>query len=116
MAGMPMVLARIAVWLDPDPPSVTNARILFLSSWMVSLGARSSAASITGTSESMPPCTTPNRILSMRPETSLTSAALACMYESSIDANISANCAAVSVTAASALFASSMISAWIASS
>ena len=74
-----MVRARMAVWLEPEPPAVMKPKILDLSSWMVSEGARSSAASRTGTSEAMPPCTTPHRMLRMRWLTSLTSAARACM-------------------------------------
>ena len=74
-----MVRARIAVWLLPEPPWVAMARILLLSSWMVSEGARSSAARMTGTSELMPPSATPVRMFSSRPVTSRTSAARACM-------------------------------------
>ena len=79
MAGMPMVRARMAVWLDPEPPAVMKPRILDLSSWTVSEGARSSAARMTGTSEAMPPATAPDRMSSSRRETSFTSAARACM-------------------------------------
>ena len=71
--------ARMAVWLFPEPPWVAMARILLLSSWMVSEGARSAAARITGTWESMPPSTTPVRLFKMRPVTSLTSQARACI-------------------------------------
>ncbi len=57
MAGMPMVRARMAVWLEPEPPAVMKPKILDLSSWIVSDGARSSAQSSTGTSDAIPPCT-----------------------------------------------------------
>ena len=74
-----MVRARMAVWLDPDPPAVMKPRIFSLSSWTVSDGARSSAARMTGTSEAMPPATTPHRMPKIRLDTSFTSAARACM-------------------------------------
>ena len=79
MAGMPSVRARIAVWLEPDPPAVIKPRIFVLSIWIVSDGARSSAASTTGTSEAMPPATVPLKMSSRRRETSRTSAARACI-------------------------------------
>ena len=79
MAGIPIVRARMAVWLEPEPPAVIKPRILVLSSWIVSDGARSSAQSSTGTSDAMPPCTMPHRMPRMRWLTSLTSAARACI-------------------------------------
>ena len=45
-AGMFIVRARIAVWELVDPSLVTNASTLERSSWIVSLGARSSARMI----------------------------------------------------------------------
>ena len=74
MAGIPMVRARMAVWLAPEPPVVTKARIFRLSSCMVSLGARSSAASTTGPSKSGRDRSTPVRAANILSDTSFTSA------------------------------------------
>ena len=88
---------------------VTNPRILDLSSCRVSEGVRSSAARITGSSESMPPSTTPNRLFRIRLATSLMFAARACIYASSIAANMAANWMPACSTAYSALQDSSSI-------
>ena len=72
-----MVLARIAVCEFADPSLVTNARSFSLSIWTVSLGARSSATTITGSSPIAPPLSLPLKIFTIRSEISFTSAALA---------------------------------------
>ena len=74
-AGIPIVRAKIAVCDMEEPFSVTNARIFDLSSCMVSLGARSSAAKITASPkfcEDVPPLL---KFEMTRSDISLTSAA-----------------------------------------
>ena len=101
-AGIFIVLARIAVWELDEPYIVANPSTFSLSSCTVSLGARSSAATIQGSVISRVPLLTPQRISSTRSETSFTSAARPCIYASSIDANICAKLSAVVETAYSA--------------
>ncbi len=78
-AGMFIVLARIEVWELELPFSVTKARIFDLSSCTVSEGARSSAPTITGTSDLIPVSSALASIEISLSDISLTSAALACM-------------------------------------
>ena len=101
-AGIFMFLASIAVWEFEEPPAVTNASTLSLSRETVSLGARSSAITIIF---SVPPSlvlsSSPMQAISLF-EMSFTSAALACIYASSIDLNIFENSSLVTDTAYSA--------------
>ena len=75
---MPMVRARMAVWLLVEPPRVTNPRSFRLSSCTVSLGDRSSAIRMKGSSQSGF-SSAPARTAWSRWATSRTSAARACM-------------------------------------
>ena len=75
-----MARARIAVWELADPSSVTKARILVLSICTVSLGARSLASRITGSSQASSASGRPRRILTTRSATSRMSAARALRY------------------------------------
>ena len=79
IAGMPIVRARIAVSEFAEPPAVIKPRISDLSSCTVSLGARSSAATMHGTSDTMPLSPSPVRMPTTRVEISRISAARACM-------------------------------------
>ena len=74
-AGMPIVLARIAVWEFVEPCTVTKASTLSLSNWTVSDGARSSAIIITGSSPVKPEDELPLKTLITRSDISFTSAA-----------------------------------------
>ena len=85
-----MVLARIAVWEFAEPYLVTNPNSLDLSICTVSLGAKSSATRMTGSSISAISCPFPLSTLTILSEISFTSAALAFIYSSSIAANIAA--------------------------
>ena len=102
-AGIFMFLASMAVWEFDEPCAVTNARTLSLSSATVSLGARSSAQTIMLSQDSAELSAVPVRLAIMRLEISRTSAERACMYASSIAANISAKLSEVTATAYSAL-------------
>ena len=101
-AGIFIFLARMAVWEFEEPYDVTNASTFSLSRETVSLGTRLSAQIITFSSDafsSFPDCV---RFWMIRFEISLTSAALACMYVSSMAAKISAKLSEVTATAYSA--------------
>ena len=102
-AGIPIVLASIDVWELTDPFSLTNDNILLLSICTVSEGARSSARTITGSSELIPPFLPPMSILIIRSVISLTSAALPRIYSSSMAENIWKKLSPVCATAYSAL-------------
>ena len=102
-AGIFMVLARIAVWELALPSSVTNPSSLDLFICTVSLGARSLAARITGSSPGSFPSRRPWRMPTTRSAMSFTSAERACMYSSSILANIREKLSPVAATAYSAL-------------
>lgn len=90
-AGIFIIRARIAVWEFVEPCTVTKARILLLSICTVSLGVRSSATMIDGSMVLQSICSSPDRLRTSRLEISLTSAERACIYSSSMLANISAN-------------------------
>ena len=87
-AGIPIVLARMAVCELTEPFCVTNDNILLLSIWTVSDGARSSATIITGSAASTPLSVLPESIPNSLSVMSLTSAALPRIYSSSMAANI----------------------------
>ena len=89
-AGIPIVLARIAVCELTEPLTLTNDNILSLSSWTVSDGARSSAKIITGSSDTMDEALKPLSIFISLSDISFTSADLPLIYSSSIAANIAA--------------------------
>ena len=102
-AGIPIVLASMAVCEFIEPCTVTNASTLSLSICTVSDGARSSAIIMHACFAdilSLPP---PESIVSTLSDISFTSAALAFMYSSSIDANICAKLSSVTATAYSEL-------------
>ncbi len=95
---MLIVRARIAVWELVEPSFVTNANNLLLSICTVSLGAKSFAAIIQGSTRSsfaQPPV----NMRTIRSDISLTSILLALKYSSSILANISAKLSPVTATA-----------------
>ncbi len=108
-AGMFIILARIAVWELVDPFLVTNAKTFVLSSCKVSLGAKSSATKIYGSSVRNELSAFPCNILIRRLEISFTSAARSFIYSSSIDENNSAKLSPVDATAYSAFICSFLI-------
>ena len=75
---MPMVRARMAVWLLAEPPRVMKPSSLLRSSCTVSLGVRSSVARMAGSSPRTVPVSAPARMFTTRREMSFTSAARAC--------------------------------------
>ena len=87
-AGIPIVLARIAVCELTEPFTLTKDNILSLSIWTVSDGARSSATMITGSSAITEASACPLSILIRRSDISFTSADLPLIYSSSMAANI----------------------------
>ena len=73
-----MMRARMAVWLLEEPWRVTKARILSLGSCTVSLGVRSSATRMPGSSMEKP-VLPPHRMFTRRVAMSFTSTERACM-------------------------------------
>ena len=78
-AGMFIIRARIAVWELVEPWTVTNARILSLSIWTVSLGLKSSATITDGSIELKSVSSCPLKLRTRRSEISLISAERAFM-------------------------------------
>ena len=102
IAGIFIVLAKIAVCEFEEPYIVAKPNTFSLSSWTVSLGTRSSAATMTGSSVANATFSAPDKMFKIRSETSFTSAARPCIYASSIAENIAAKLSAVVPTAYSA--------------
>ena len=102
-AGIPIVLASIAVCELTEPLTLTNDNIFSLSICTVSDGAKSSAMIIDGSSDSIVLLLPPLRIVISLSEISLTSKPLPLIYSSSIAANIDEKLSEVCATAYSAL-------------
>ena len=98
IAGIFIVLAKIAVWEFEEPSSVTKPRSFSLSSCTVSLGARSFATTITDSSK-FPISISPLKIRMTRSLISFTSTLRALKYSSSISANIFEKLSPVTATA-----------------
>ena len=107
-AGMPIILARIAVCDISLPTSVTNPRTFPRSSVTVSAGLKSSEATITRSSSSkmlVSPISTAHSLS----VSAFTSAARCFMYSDSIDESISDSCSPAFFTAKTAPTPSSFI-------